>query len=169
MKKLTSPEREALRESFRPKRIRLLFIGEATPASGRFFCSCNSGLYRAMKEAFKAVNPRISDENFLRVFQASGCYLVDLSSKPIDQLEASARLRNRIAGEAPLSETLTRLRPERIAVMLRSIATHVTRAALRATWRGEIIQLPYPGRWSSHRAKFVGDLKPTLLELFRLL
>src|SRR5262249_47941555 len=142
MKKLTPPEREALRESFRPERIRLLFIGEAPPASGRFFYSCNSGLYLAMKQAFQAANPRINDENFLRVFQTSGCYLVDLASKPIDQLGASARLRNRIAGEAPLSETLIRLRPERIAVMLRSIATHVTRAALGATWRGDIIQLP---------------------------
>jgi hypothetical protein len=90
MKELTLPEREALRESFRPKRIRLLFIGEAPPASGRFFYSCNSGLYRAMTEAFKTVNPRINDENFLRVFQASGCYMVDLCSKPIDQLAASA-------------------------------------------------------------------------------
>src|SRR5215475_10648558 len=57
MKKLTLPQREALRESFRPERIRLLFIGEAPPASGRFFYSRNSGLYRAMREAFAAIAP----------------------------------------------------------------------------------------------------------------
>jgi len=79
MKLLTRWERETLRESFRPKRIRILFIGEAPPASGRFFYSANSGLYRAMRDAFRTVDPQIDDENFLSLFQALGCYLTDLS------------------------------------------------------------------------------------------
>jgi hypothetical protein len=53
MKLLTRREREALRESFRPKPIRILFVGEAPPASGRFFYSANSGLYRAMRDVLK--------------------------------------------------------------------------------------------------------------------
>jgi hypothetical protein len=163
---LTWRERETLREKFRPKRIRILFIGEAPPASGRFFYSANSGLYRAMRDAFRAADPRIDDENFLESFQASGCYLTDLYPKPIDQLDSKSRRRARVAGEEILSKKLVRLRPEKIAPVLRAIANHVANAALQANWRGEIIELPYPGRWHRHRAEFVKALKPVLQELF---
>jgi hypothetical protein len=129
MKLLTRPEREMLRERFRPKRIRILFIGEAPPASGRFFYSANSGLYRAMRDAFRAVDERINDANFLSVFQASGCYLTDLYPKPIDQLGAQSRRRARIAGEELLSEKLIRLQPAKIAPVQRKIAA-------RVVWRG---------------------------------
>jgi len=164
---LTRPERESLRESFRPARIRVLFIGEAPPVSGRFFYSSNSGLYRAMRDAFKAVNPRINDDNFLILFQASGCYLTDLYPKPVDHLATKSRRLARVAGEQLLSEELIRLRPEKIAPVLRSIVNYVVNAASLAKWRGEIIELPYPGRWHRHRVEFVKALEPTLHELFR--
>jgi hypothetical protein len=163
----TRRERETLRESFRPKRIRLLFIGEAPPASGRFFYSGNSGLYRAMREVFQAADLRINDENFLRLFQSSGCYLIDLCPNPVDQLDPESRRRARIAGERSLSRKLIELRPERIAPVLRAIVVHVINAASRANWGGEILQLPYPGRWSHHRAIFAKALEPSLRELFR--
>jgi hypothetical protein len=166
MKPLTRRERERVRESFRPRRIRILFIGEAPPASGRFFYSANSGLYRAMRDAFTAVNPRIDDKNFLRLFQASGCYLTDLYPKPVDHLDANSRHRARIAGEGILSEKLIRLRPEKIAPVLRAITNHVKNAALQANWRGEIIELPYPGRWHRHRVQFLEALEPILQGLF---
>lgn len=165
MKLLTRGEREALRESFRPKPIRFLFVGEAPPASGRFFYSGNSGLYRAMRQAFKAVDSRINDENFLHLFQASGCYLTDLFPNPVDKLDAEQRRRARIAGERLLSRKLVELQPEKIASVLRAIAPHVENASLRANWRGEILQLPYPGRWSHHRAEFLKILEPSLREL----
>jgi hypothetical protein len=167
MKPLTPQERETLRESFRPKRIRILFIGEAPPASGRFFYSANSGLYRAMRDAFRTVDLRINDENFLELFQASGCYLTDLYPKPVDQLDSESRRRARVAGEEILSENLIQLRPEKIAPVLRAIANHVANAALLANWTGEIIELPYPGRWHRHRAEFLEALDPTLQELYR--
>lgn len=166
MKLPTRRERETLRESFRPKRIRILFIGEAPPASGRFFYSANSGLYRAMRDAFSAVNPRIDDTNFLRLFQASGCYLTDLYPAPVDHLDEKLRRRARVAGEDTLSEELMRLRPEKIAPLLRAITNHVKHAAVRAKWRGEIIELPYPGRWHHHRVEFLKALGPRLQELF---
>lgn len=161
----TQREREGLRESFRPKRIRILFIGEAPPASGRFFYSANSGLYRAMRDAFIAVCPRTDDENFLDLFQASGCYLTDLYPKPVDHLNEKLRRRARILGEEILSEQLIRLRPEKIAPVLRVIRSHVEKAALRAHWHGQIIKLPYPGRWHRHRVDFLKALAPTLQQL----
>jgi hypothetical protein len=167
MKLLTRRQREALRESFRPERIRILFVGESPPASGRFFYSRNSGLYRAMREAFQAVDPCINDENFLPRFRAYGCYLIDLCANPVDRLDAASRRRARVAGEAPLSQELIQLRPKKIAPLLREITNHVVKAASRANWQGEMIQLPYPGRWSRFRAEFVSTLKPTLRELIR--
>jgi hypothetical protein len=166
MRLLTGQEREALRESFRPQRIRILFIGEAPPVSGRFFYSANSGLYRAMRDVFKAVSPRVNDGNFLTLFHASGCYLTDLSPKPIDHLDTESRWQARVAGEALLSEKLIRLRPEKIAPVLRAIVSHVANAASRSNWRGEIIELPYPGRWHQYRTEFAKALTPTLRELF---
>jgi hypothetical protein len=166
MKLLTLQEREALRESFRPKRIRILFVGEAPPVSGRFFYSANSGLFRAMRDVFKAVNPRVNDDNVLRMFQASGCYLTDLYPNPVDHLDAKSRRRARVAGEELLSERLILLRPKKVAPVLRAIVSHVSNAVSRAKWRGEIIELPYPGRWHRHRAEFVKALEPTLRELF---
>jgi hypothetical protein len=162
MKLLTRREREILRDSFRPERVRILFIGEAPPASGRFFYSANSGLYRAIRDAFRAVVPQIDDENFLSFFRALGCYLTDLCPEPVDQLDAKSRGRARVAGEELLSEKLIRLQPEKIVVVLRAIANHVAKAALRSNWRGEIIELPYPGRWHRHRVEFLEALEPTL-------
>jgi hypothetical protein len=120
-----------------------------------------------MRDAFRAVDPKINDENFLSFFQASGCYLTDLYPKPVDQLDAKSRRRARVAGEELLSEKLIRLRPEKIALVLRAIANHVANAAIRANWRGEIMELPYPGRWHRHRVEFLEALEPRLQELFR--
>ena len=167
MELLSLRERESLRESFRPARIRLLFVGEAPPASGRFFYSRNSGLYRAMRDAFKAADRRLTDESFLSVFQACGCYLIDLCSKPVDRLDAESRRRARVAGEALLPAKLIQLQPEKMSPVLRAIAHHVARAALRANWQGEILELPYPGRWVHHRAEFAKFLTPVLRELLR--
>lgn len=163
----TRPERETLRESFRPSRIRILFVGEAPPASGRFFYSANSGLYRAMRDVFRRVNPRIDEDNFLSEFQASQCYLIDLCPKPVDRMDPESRRRARRAAERHLSEKLIRLRPEKIAPVLRSIASHVANAASMANWHGEILELPYPGRWHQHRLEFFKALDPKLRELLR--
>src|SRR4029079_4292792 len=66
---------EHLRRRYLPTDIRLLFIGESPPASGRFFYCRDSGLYRAIRDAFRILDPSITDDGFLGIFQAAGCYL----------------------------------------------------------------------------------------------
>ncbi len=154
--------REELRLSFRPDRVRVLFIGESPPASGRFFYARDSGLYRAMREAFQLADASIGDENFLAAFQASGCYLVDLCADPVDRLKAKARRAACVAGEASLGRTVAELRPAVICVLLRSIGLNVAEAIARAGWRGEVIQPPYPGRWVQHRQAFIEILTPVI-------
>jgi hypothetical protein len=161
----TSREREKLRESFRPPDIKLLFIGESPPASGRFFYSANSGLYRAMRGAFQIAESTIQDESFLKVFKERGCYLTDLSPEPIDHLAPEERRVLRRRAEKHLAQQIKRLQPLMIAPVLRSIAMNVENAASLAAWRGRIVQLPYPGRWSRHREAFLEALVPVIQRL----
>ncbi len=159
--------RESLRRRFQPAQVRLLLIGESPPASGRFFYARNSGLYRAMRETFRTVDPSIGDGNFLAAFQAAGCYLIDLCAEPVDRLDAEPRRTARHAGEKPLALAIGRLQPSAIATMLRSIEDNVARAASLAGWRGPVIHLPYPGRWSRRRAEFVQTLAPAVQTLMQ--
>src|SRR3954451_24755430 len=158
----TKRERESLRRSFQPSRIQLLFIGESPPASGRFFYSGNSGLYRAMRAAFQRVDAMIRDENFLYTFRAYGCYLTDLRQEPVAHLDTPLRQAMRSNGEAVIARELTRLQPPTIAPVLRSIAGNVNNAAAQANWQGKILQLPYPGRWSRYRDAFIELLVPVI-------
>ena len=153
---------ESLRRSFRPALVRLLFIGESPPASGRFFYRRDSGLYRAMRDAFQSVDPSIDDENFLGRFQSSGCYLTDLCAEPVDHLDSKARRTACGSSEERLARNIAELRPARIATVVRSIERNVLRAASRADWCGGFIHLPYPGRWSRYRDAFVNTLAPTI-------
>jgi hypothetical protein len=155
-------EREVLRRAFRPAAVRLLFIGESPPASGRFFYCRNSGLYRAMRDAFRRVDPAIDDENFLGAFQASGCYLIDLCGSPVDHLDSKSRKIACQAGEESLSKTIAELQPPTIATLVRSIEPNVLRAASRVGWNGLFLHLPYPGRWSRHREAFWEALTPAV-------
>ena len=88
--------REQLRRKYRPRRVRMLFIGEAPPASGRFFYNADSGLYRAIRDTFMDALPslRSSNHEFLESFRAMGCYLVDLCGQPVDRVNRYRRRRN---------------------------------------------------------------------------
>lgn len=94
--------------------------------------------------------------------------LTDLYPKPVDRLGSQSRLRARVAGEKTLCAKIVRLRPEKIATMLRAIARHVANASLMADWCGETLELLYPGRWKRNRTEFAKVLRPALLELLEL-
>jgi uracil DNA glycosylase superfamily protein len=150
--------RKRLRRSFRPKRVRVLFVGESPPASGRFFYHADSGLYRAIREAFMKAFPDLREADFLESFRGMGCYLVDLCERPVDRLKTKARRAACLAGEPSLSRTLGNLRPQVVIAVVRSIAENVTRSEHRAGWTGTHVELPYPGRWIRHRKAFVEEL-----------
>lgn len=154
--------RERLRRRYRPAVVRLLFIGESPPASGRFFYRRDSGLYRALRDAFHAVDPSIGEERFLEYFREAGCYLIDACSEPVDQMEAPMRRAACRASEPALARAIARLQPGAIAILLRSIEGNVRRAAELAQWHGRMIELSYPGRWARHRREFVRALGPEL-------
>jgi hypothetical protein len=157
--------KERLRRSYRPTRVRVLFIGEAPPASGRFFYQADSGLYLAIRSAFAEVFSDIADSDFLESFREMGCYLVDLCGMPVDRLPRDQRVRARLEGEVGLAKMLKQLHPEIVITVLRSITSNVRRSQERAEWSGTHMELPYPGRWKHHRTEFIRELA---LELRRI-
>ena len=146
--------REVQRNRYRPVRVKLLFIGEAPPASGRFFYHKDSGLYCAFRTSFIKAFPVLENKDFLKKFQALGCYLIDLCPKPVDRLDRRKRIRVCKQSEFRLVQAIRRLRPEIIVSVVRSISSNVGRAQKRAKWTGKYLSLPYPGRWRRHQVKF---------------
>jgi hypothetical protein len=153
---------QRLRRLYRPAETRLLFIGEAPPTSGRFFYRKDSGLYRAIQDAFRMIDLSITDDRFLGIFQKAGCYLIDACAEPVDHLDARSRRAARLASEPSLGRRISRLQPAVIVILLQSIQGNVRRATEHAGWYGEIINLPYPGRWARHREMFLRVLVPEL-------
>jgi len=154
--------KERLRQRHRPRRVIILFVGEAPPASGRFFYQADSGLYRAIREAFVEVFPVLRERPFLASFRKMGCFLVDLCRSPVDRWNPGRREKARRDGETRLSNTLKQLRPEIVVTVVRSIADNVERSQGKARWSGLHIKLPYPGRWHHHRIVFVRALAALL-------
>jgi hypothetical protein len=165
-KKTGLQSRERLRQSFHPKKVRILFVGESPPASGRFFYQADSGLYRAIREAFVKAFPNLREADFLKSFRRLGCYLLDLCARPVDRLHPKVRRKACRAGEPRLAKSLQALRPEIVIVVIRSIARNVKRAERKANWSGRHVELPYPGRWIRHRTAFVRQLVPILRQSF---
>jgi hypothetical protein len=158
----TTDTRELLRERYRPTRVRLLFVGESPPASGRFFYQADSGLYRAIRDVFFVALPVLKSTEFLESFQSLGCYLVDLCGKPVDRLNKYERNRVCAEGEARLTHSIAELQPRIIITLVRSISANVKRAQQQANWVGQNLDLPYPGRWLHHRVTFQELLTPVL-------
>ena len=151
---MSSPQ-EIVRRKHRPEQVRILFIGESPPASGRFFYERNSGLYRAVRDAFQVIDPCLGDNNFLPAFQDAGCYLVDLCLTPVDHLDRKSRLRMCVRSEASLGRRIQMLAPETIVTVVRSIRPNLDAAIQRTDWKGDIVDLPYPGRWVRNRKEFI--------------
>lgn len=160
----TLRSRERLRRKYRPRGVRILFVGEAPPASGRFFYQADSGLYRAIRDTFVAALPwlRSTNAEFLDSFRALGCYLVDLCGKPVDRMEPHLRHSTCQVGEAFLARKLYELRPKIVITVVQSIGSNVRRAERSAKWSGLHVELPYPGRWHRFRSIFHRKLIPLL-------
>jgi hypothetical protein len=166
-KKLSAQGRERLKRRYRPASVRVLFVGEAPPASGRFFYQADSGLYRALRDTFANVFPGVGERDFLESFQSLGCYLVDLCGRPVDHLPLNQRLKASSDSEVRLAGVLKRFRPEIVITVVRSISANVRRSEQRANWSGIHIELPYPGRWHHHRAAFLKELSLVLHRIYQ--
>lgn len=159
--------RERLRKRHLPDPVRILFVGESPPASGRFFYQADSGLYRAVRDTFATAFLLLPKSEFLDSFRSLGCYLVDLCGQPVDHMTRDARECACRAGEVRLARTIRELHPKIMVAVVRSIRQNVRRAQARAGWSDVYLELPYPGQWQRHRFEFERQLVPLLRKELR--
>lgn len=152
---------EVQRQTFRPERIAVLFVGESSPHGGTFFYDANSVLYRAMKELFE------SAKDFIAEFKAKGFFLDDLVQEPINHFKPALRDTYRLTAVPSLARRITDYKPAAIVVLMCAIEPMVS-AAVR---QSDVVDVPlyvtvFPGRF--HRARFrkeMADILPKLPQL----
>jgi hypothetical protein len=160
---------QALRESFKPEKIKLLFIAESPPKNDTFFYSEKSGFYNYTKQIF---NELFQDEidkskSFLHFFQNKGCFLDDLCHKPKTYKEICKELRENKNGECnyvkKLQCRLASYNPQAIIITPKRIDGFVREAIKQSkiTINPELIfTLPFPGMGS--QIKYMEGLWSTL-------
>jgi hypothetical protein len=158
MMAITAKDRyEICRDKHRPLQTRVLFIGESRPKNGTFFYCGNSFLAQYTCEAFGPEGgPFLEMSAFLEHFRNLGCFLVDLCSEPVNHLPQTERKRARRAGEAVLADTLRKLRPRAVVVVMRAISQSVTRAVVTAQPIRRY-DLPFPAQ--GHQRQYVTQLR----------
>jgi hypothetical protein len=67
--------------------------------------------YRAVRDTFRIIDPLITDDTFLEVFQNSGCYLIDACARQIDHLECADASRSLSCSERSLTRKSGGLSP----------------------------------------------------------
>ena len=145
---------DRLRRQYRPRRVRVLLVGESPPASGRHFYDANSGLYRAVRDTFAATQPSIDGRDFRERFRDHGWFLCDLSDRPVNRLRPAKRQAAHALGINRLAGVLRRWRPQAVVVVVTAVGRHVRRAIRQAKWAGTYCEVPYPGRWARSRKHF---------------
>jgi hypothetical protein len=157
-------DREELRRSFRPKKIKILFVGESPPANGAFFY-VYSPMTKYMAQVFAQVRGEgfRSLADFLKFFKAKGCYLDDLSHEPVDDLSRPERLEVIESCIDVFSERLREFQPKHVIAVLKRIEAPVREAVQRTGLRVPFDVVPFPGH--GHQPRFVDELSKILKPL----
>ena len=156
---------EDIRNSFRPKKIRLLLIGESPPSGGKFFyvhSPMTSYTARAFEKAHKRDFSSQDQTEFLEYFKTCGCYLDDVCHFPIDGFDDEKRKQALAENVPALTARLKDFRPEAIAIVLKKVETHVRVAIVLAEIKPEVFVLPFPGH--GHQGKYIDLLEKIVKE-----
>jgi hypothetical protein len=138
-----------LQDRYRPATVRMLFIGESSPAGGTHFYLANSNLFRATRAAFAAaLGPDLvpDGQSFLPWFRDRGCWLVDIAAVPVNHLSDAERRAAVERGVGPLGAVIGQSRPGRIVAVKRDIEDAVGAAMRLAGVDVPLTTLPFPVR-----------------------
>jgi len=113
---------ELIRNKYLPSKIKLLLVGESPPYNGKFFY-VKSAMTTFTSRPFERVfNLEFSGEQeFLKYFMASGCFLDDLCHEPIDQLPAYERELKLKKCIPDFTNRLLTWQPKIVCIILRKI------------------------------------------------
>lgn len=158
-------EREQLRYSFIPSKIKILYIGESPPAGGTFFYKADSILFTAIQESFKSVFPNCGNgQSFLNFFKNNHLFLDDLCHYPINKFKDSIREQARQSEVRSLSKRLTEMKPRIIISVMKRINPHLQKAiSISGIEIESFDELPFPR--IEYKARFIEENK-NLLEKY---
>lgn len=148
---------EALRRRYKPDPIRVLFIGESPPDSGKFFYEGTTQLARHMAKCFGAPS------DFPEWFMQRGCYLDDLVLDPINKVSPVERRQAHKDAVPGLAERVRTYSPLCVITLLVTIGPSVSEALRRAGYTGEHHVVAFPGNGQQGRfMKEMAQIIPTL-------
>lgn len=157
-------KQEKIRQLYKPKKIRYLFVGESMPAGGTFFYFENSNLYFHLRDVFLS-NFNWPKIDFLKYFKSNGFFLDDLCKQPINQLSSAEKTSARKSYEENLSIRIKEFNPNIILTTPKSIVKNVNRSIIRAGLNINNIILPFPAM--GHQNKFDKELDIIIKEVIK--
>ncbi len=155
---------EKMRESYKPEKVNILFIGESAPKSGAFFYDGKKHLFttnirKTFEEVFD-INFNEDNQKFINYFKDKKCYLDDLSLEPVNDLSTSEKRIKLQESIIPLSERLKVVNPDVIVIIKKDIEHYVRSAIELSCTSPEVVPTYFPGVGWLH--EFRKDVKPTL-------
>ncbi len=159
---------EHIRLPWKPRSVRLLFVGEAPPVTGEFFYKWKrpDAVHHYTQRAFAGVFEDVPEDarKFLSYFRRAGCYFEDLCHTPIRTRSVRKKEQRREHGIALLTERIKDHRPHAVVAVMKDISLHVRIAACFARVDpAHVYTLPFPGQ--SHQLEYVRELKAVLRRL----
>ena len=162
-------EIEELRKDWNPQnvrvRIKVLFVGESPPKSGRFFYDRNTALYYATFCAFSRVFG-VSEPEFLEFFQKSGCYLYDVLKVPGQKITDVDKSTLNQAKE-DLKDFIRNTRPDVVIVIHRGVYRRIEEILSQLRKEGIIksfYSLPFPTRYFNEYVEGLCNVLNELIE-----
>ena len=150
---------EKIRSRFRPVQIRILFVGESPPDSGKFFYCGNSQMAQNMKRVLER-DLFAGTGDFFEAFRDSGCYLDDLVPVPVNKSSERIREQARRKAIPDLAQRITKYRPRVVVALLKKIESDVRIAVDQSGVDARFCVTHFPG--NGQQARFERDIMKLL-------
>lgn len=150
---------EQIRNQYRPDRIRILFVGESPPASGKFFYNGNSQMARNVRKILGELLLG-GTEDFFSKFKTSGCYLDDLVLVPVNKSSKSLRRQAKRNAIPDLAKRIEEYQPVVVVALLKSIERDVREAVAESGVDAQFHATHFPG--NGQQGKFEMDIRRLL-------
>jgi len=149
---------EDIRKNYLPDKVKILFVGESAPESGKFFYKGDLATTFTQKAFEKVFNCRFNNhQDFLSFFKGKGCYLDDLSLIPVNNMNRAEREATLESGVDSFSKRLESISPDIIIVIMKKIKKHVSEAIGKSKLDNVCVHsLPFPGY--GHQNKYENGL-----------
>lgn len=162
---------DELRERYRPRRLRILLIGESVPDPGagerRFFYAPTltyDNLYRGVAEAVYGESGMdlARKTEVLERLRDDGFWLIDAVEEPVNKRSAAERRRAIAAATPGLVERCLDVRPERGVIICHGLVYDFAASALHTAGVKLLHSAPLPFPLGNWRAQFVAGMRDAL-------